>query len=203
MTVGEMHKGIKMQRRDAFVNTVGDWLEAFPWQYFGTLTFAKQSITLWQAKHLFDDFVRRTDEAVFYFVVFENNQFAKAVHIHFLLGGTTERLDWRYGLSEIAEYDKTRNGRFYVSKFIKSGRVDWDVSSNLQQARSPIMKQKGITPLRAIRRKCLYDCCCGQRSEVRNCVIPECDLFPFRFGKNPRRKGVGGRRQGVRVESAS
>lgn len=46
-----------------------------------------------------------------------------------------------------------------------------------------------MTPLQAIRAKCL-DCCCGQAKEVRLCVCPDCSLFPFRFGKNPNRAGL-------------
>jgi len=46
------------------------------------------------------------------------------------------------------------------------------------------------TPLRSIRAKCL-DCSGFQPSEVRNCEIPECPLYPYRMGKNPNRKGIG------------
>lgn len=46
--------------------------------------------------------------------------------------------------------------------------------------------EKIISPLRAIRLKCL-DCCGGYRSEVANCPITDCSLYPFRFGKNPYR----------------
>jgi hypothetical protein len=49
---------------------------------------------------------------------------------------------------------------------------------------------KKMTPLKAIRAKCL-DCSAGQPSEVRNCGITECSLFPYRFGKNPNRVGIG------------
>lgn len=48
-----------------------------------------------------------------------------------------------------------------------------------------------MTPLKAIRAKCL-DCCCGIMSEVRQCVMKDCPLFPFRDGHNPNRKGLGG-----------
>lgn len=48
-----------------------------------------------------------------------------------------------------------------------------------------------MTPLKAIRLKCL-DCCCGSAKEVKLCVCPDCSLFPFRFGKNPNRAGIGG-----------
>lgn len=43
------------------------------------------------------------------------------------------------------------------------------------------------TPVQAIRKKCI-DCSGGVLSEIRNCVVPNCPLFPFRMGKNPNRK---------------
>lgn len=42
-------------------------------------------------------------------------------------------------------------------------------------------------PVKVIREKCI-DCCCGMLSEVANCTIEKCPLWPFRFGKNPFRK---------------
>ena len=51
---------------------------------------------------------------------------------------------------------------------------------------------KRLTPLRAIRAKCL-DCSAGQRSEIRNCLIIDCPLYLYRFGKNPKKKGQGPR----------
>ena len=41
-----------------------------------------------------------------------------------------------------------------------------------------------LTPLQAIRQKCL-DCCCGYSREVARCPFDNCSLYPFRFGKNP------------------
>jgi hypothetical protein len=49
---------------------------------------------------------------------------------------------------------------------------------------------KNITPLRAIRQKCL-DCSGGSWSEVKNCQIIKCPLFTLRFGKNPKRSSMG------------
>lgn len=49
---------------------------------------------------------------------------------------------------------------------------------------------KRLTPIKAIRAKCL-DCSGFQPSEVRRCEIEDCPLFPYRFGKNPNRKGIG------------
>lgn len=43
-----------------------------------------------------------------------------------------------------------------------------------------------MTPLRAIRAKCL-DCCCGSAKEVRQCTAQKCPLFPYRMGHRPPR----------------
>lgn len=42
-----------------------------------------------------------------------------------------------------------------------------------------------LTPLKAIRQKCL-DCCCGSKTEVKLCPIKDCTLYEYRFGKNPK-----------------
>ena len=49
-----------------------------------------------------------------------------------------------------------------------------------------------LTPVRAIRAKCL-DCCCGSAQEVKLCPITDCSLYPYRMGHNPNRKGKGGK----------
>lgn len=41
-----------------------------------------------------------------------------------------------------------------------------------------------MTPVKAIRAKCL-DCCCGSAKEVRLCPVYGCPLYPFRMGHNP------------------
>jgi len=51
------------------------------------------------------------------------------------------------------------------------------------------MEEKKITPVKAIRLKCL-DCCCGSAHEVKLCVATQCPLYPYRFGKNPNRAGI-------------
>ena len=47
--------------------------------------------------------------------------------------------------------------------------------------------QKILTPLRAIRAKCI-DCSTGSMKEVRECVMLDCPLYPYRLGKSPNRK---------------
>jgi hypothetical protein len=43
---------------------------------------------------------------------------------------------------------------------------------------------KHLTPLKAIRKKCL-DCCCFQPKEVKECPVTTCPLYAFRLGRNP------------------
>lgn len=43
-----------------------------------------------------------------------------------------------------------------------------------------------MTPMKAIRAKCL-DCCCDAWTEVEKCEITKCPLYEYRFGKNPAR----------------
>jgi len=50
-----------------------------------------------------------------------------------------------------------------------------------------VVKAGDLTPLKAIRAKCI-DCSGGSIKEVKLCVIPECPLYPFRFGRNPFRQ---------------
>ena len=44
------------------------------------------------------------------------------------------------------------------------------------------------TPLKAIKKHCL-ECSGYEKKQVRECVITDCPLFPFRAGSNPNRKG--------------
>lgn len=44
---------------------------------------------------------------------------------------------------------------------------------------------KKLTPIKAIRKKCL-ECSGYQPSEVRLCTSEDCPLFPYRMGKRPK-----------------
>jgi hypothetical protein len=55
---------------------------------------------------------------------------------------------------------------------------------------SESIRSRIISPLKAIRQHCI-DCSGGSRAEVRNCSITDCSLHAFRFGYNPKRKGLG------------
>ena len=41
-----------------------------------------------------------------------------------------------------------------------------------------------MTPMKAIRAKCL-DCCCGSSEEVKLCPCEKCSLWVYRLGTNP------------------
>ena len=43
---------------------------------------------------------------------------------------------------------------------------------------------KKLTPVRAIRAKCL-DCSGGQVSEIKECTVYSCPLYTYRMGKKP------------------
>ncbi len=49
---------------------------------------------------------------------------------------------------------------------------------------------KNITPLKAIRRKCLK-CCAGSIKEVKCCHLENCPLWDYRFGKRPKSSNNG------------
>lgn len=54
-----------------------------------------------------------------------------------------------------------------------------------------------LSPLKAIRKQCL-ECCGGSAKEVKLCTVPNCSLYPFRFGTNPNRRGKrGGNPEGL------
>jgi len=53
-----------------------------------------------------------------------------------------------------------------------------------------LKKDLMTTPCKAIRLKC-KDCTAGSLMEIRKCPLTDCPLYPYRFGKNPSRKGIG------------
>ena len=60
-------------------------------------------------------------------------------------------------------------------------------NTELEDAETEDGNTKVMTPMKAIRAKCL-DCCAGQYSEVKMCPCTTCPLYDFRLGKNPNRK---------------
>ncbi len=48
-----------------------------------------------------------------------------------------------------------------------------------------------LSPLKALRAFCL-ECMQWSPSEVKDCASKLCPVFPYRSGRNPERKGLGG-----------
>jgi hypothetical protein len=61
-----------------------------------------------------------------------------------------------------------------------------------------------VPVLKAIRTKCL-DCSGGMASEVRDCLVRNCALYPFRMGTNPWRAPVSDehRQRAARIRFAA
>lgn len=55
---------------------------------------------------------------------------------------------------------------------------------NMSAAELEDLGHSRVSPLRALRLKCL-DCCNGSPQEVRLCTVVDCPSWPFRMGKNP------------------
>ena len=51
-------------------------------------------------------------------------------------------------------------------------------------------KNKVLTPVKAIRAKCM-ECSNQQWSEVKHCPVVNCSLYPWRFGKRPKKDADG------------
>ena len=49
---------------------------------------------------------------------------------------------------------------------------------------------EGLNVLKTIREHCKQ--CGGWEEKPRDCQVTDCELFPFRCGKNPNRAGLGG-----------
>ena len=45
------------------------------------------------------------------------------------------------------------------------------------------MSKKRLTPIKAIRQKCIV-CSAGSLKDVRECTVTNCPLYPYRMGKN-------------------
>lgn len=62
---------------------------------------------------------------------------------------------------------------------------------------SVAMSRDSRSPLRDIHEHCI-ECMGGNVREVKNCTSPKCKLYPYRFGKNPFRKGKPSSGEGLK-----
>jgi hypothetical protein len=120
-------------RNPRIVDAAGTWLASYRWQLFVTLTFAVDRVSSERAKKLFEQFAQASGKNVIYFLVVEWHKFRDNVHIHALLGGVENELNWKYGISRVLRYDSKLGARFYLSKFIGSEMVEWDFKLDSMQ----------------------------------------------------------------------
>lgn len=73
------------------------------------------------------------------------------------------------------------------NEMLNEMELDTELDTELEDAEAEEGNIKVMTPMKAIRAKCL-DCCGGQYSEVKMCPCTNCPLYDFRLGKNPNRK---------------
>ena len=74
-----------------------------------------------------------------------------------------------------------------VTREIRSG---WKRIKGHPNGGEPIIEGVRLTPMRAIRRKCL-DCTAWQPVEVRLCASTLCALHAYRMGRTPTGDDVG------------
>jgi len=72
--------------------------------------------------------------------------------------------------------------------------IDTGIAKSRLSGRKKATQRPVLTPLAAIRAHCI-ECFGGQRAEVEHCPSQNCNLYPYRQGRNPNRKGVGGRKE--------
>jgi hypothetical protein len=66
-----------------------------------------------------------------------------------------------------------------------------DKMQHIIKTKSEGIKTVELTPLKAIWHQCL-ECMGWSAHDVDHCSNKFCSLFPYRFGNNPERKGMGG-----------
>ena len=59
--------------------------------------------------------------------------------------------------------------------------------SPTQIASGKSRRMRRLSPVQAIKEHC-FDCSGRLMKEVKNCIIPDCPLYPYRLGTNPNRQ---------------
>ena len=60
-------------------------------------------------------------------------------------------------------------------------------------------KVEAVNVLKTIRAKCAE---CSGDEQAKNCTVEDCNLWPFRTGHNPNRKGLGGNTEALNAWKA-
>ena len=113
----------------------GNWLGAFEWDHFSTLTFSTPA-SPHTAMHRLRQWTRRLDQraghAIDLFYVLERGP-GGLLHLHALTAGTARigtsalSASWPNGRSDVSEYDPSRGAAHYVTNFVGSDLVEYDI----------------------------------------------------------------------------
>lgn len=123
-----------------------EWeLDRYNWDYFSTGTFREtrgvtESRTL--VEQYFQDLEERLQSPLPRFWVLEPHQYRETPHLHFLLAKAkqinedVEQIMWDYwqkvsrqGRFQSREYDASKGGAGYMTKYLTKNVVDWDVAN--------------------------------------------------------------------------
>lgn len=112
----------------------GEWLNAFHWDAWCTLTFREERshASATRAFERFGRWLRREgNPAAGWFYAHEVGSYGR-LHLHALVGGlepyTSRRALWRwwfdhYGRAQILPFDPGRGAAYYVSKYVTKGEL--------------------------------------------------------------------------------
>ena len=125
------------------VTALGEWLSAYPWEAWCTLTFragefsheaATRAVNRWL------EWIRKEGSPdVAYFVAHELGNVGGRLHLHGLLGNltayTSRKALWdrwfkQYGRAQVLPYDPERGAAYYVSKYVTKELAHWDFDLN-------------------------------------------------------------------------
>lgn len=119
--------------RDAW----SSWLTLYPWDAWGTMTFAAGEFTHEAATRAWNNFARSLPPLATWFVGHEVGARGR-LHMHCLLGALprdeairSQLWEWwfkRYGRCEVRGYDPERGATAYVSKYITKELAHYDLN---------------------------------------------------------------------------
>jgi len=149
-----------------YAQIVGDWLSAYPWEAWCTLTFRAGQFSPEAATRAANRWLawarREGSPEIAYFIGHECGGQTGRLHLHGLIGNlgscVARKALWRewftrYGRAQILPYDPTKGAAHYVSKYVSKGLDSWDFSMPTTAQHSdpnlslPLTRQTSWTPI--------------------------------------------------------
>jgi hypothetical protein len=127
------------ERAPTIATAWGEWLSVFPWDAWGTLTFAAGEFTHEAASRAWARFARHvsTEAPIATWFVGHEVGARGRLHLHCLLGQLTgdgadrsKLWEWwfkRYGRAQVAGYDPEKGAAHYVAKYVTKELAHYDI----------------------------------------------------------------------------